>query len=123
MGDYGGTLQIEYEDFSMRTNFHLSHFAGTVGRLWFHEKSFLNTVFGFPPYHDYKPTFASHADSPGVETNEKFINLSTIDKLHSKCDAFDGSVVNGLRQFILFSFVLDKPPGCKLFCLPEKKHY
>ena len=34
-------------------------------------------------------------------------------------DVFDGSVVNGLRHPILFSFILDKPAGCKVFCEPE----
>ena len=30
-----------------------------------------------------------------------------------KCDCFDGSVQNGVRQPILFSFILDKPSGYK----------
>ena len=29
-------------------------------------------------------------------------NLSTIDEIVSKCDVFDGSVVNGIREPILF---------------------
>ena len=36
-----------------------------------------------------------------------------------KCDVFDGSVVNGSRQPILFTFVLDKPPRYKVSCEPE----
>ena len=40
-----------------------------------------------------------------------------------KWDNIDGSVVNGLRQPILYSFVLDKLPGYKLFCEPETIHY
>ena len=40
-----------------------------------------------------------------------------------KCDCNDGSVVNGVRQPILFSFVLDKPSGYKIFCEPETIHY
>ena len=36
-----------------------------------------------------------------------------------KCDAIDGSVVNGLRQPIMFSFVLDKPTAHKVFCGPK----
>ena len=51
------------------------------------------------------------------------INSSTKDKNHLKCDAIDGSVVNGLQQPILFSFILDKPPGCKVFREPEKIHH
>ena len=40
-----------------------------------------------------------------------------------KCDIIDGSVVNGLRQPILYSFVLDKKPGYKVFSEPETIHY
>ena len=40
-----------------------------------------------------------------------------------KCDVIDGSVVDGVRQPILFSFVLDKPSGYNVFCEPETIHY
>ena len=40
-----------------------------------------------------------------------------------KCDVIDGSAVNGLRQSILYSFILDKPSGYKVFCEPETIHY
>ena len=72
---------------------------------------FSNTFLGFTPYWDYKPTNAIHADSPGVYTSDENSNLITIDKIHLRCDVIDGSVVNGLRQLILFSYVLDKPSG------------
>ena len=39
------------------------------------------------------------------------------------CDISDGSVVNGLKQPILYSFVLDKLPGYKVFSEPETIHY
>ena len=40
-----------------------------------------------------------------------------------KSDVINGSVVNGIRQPILYSFVLDKPSGYKIFCEPETIHY
>ena len=40
-----------------------------------------------------------------------------------KCDAINGSAVDGVRQPILYSFVLDKPSGYKVFCEPETIHY
>ena len=40
-----------------------------------------------------------------------------------KSDCIDGSIQNGVRQPILFSFVLDKPAGYKVFCEPETIHY
>ena len=39
--------------------------------------------------------------------------------MHLKSDVIHGSVVNGLRQPILYSFVLDKLPGYKFFSKPE----
>ena len=46
-----------------------------------------------------------------------------IDKIHLKCDVFDGNDLNGVRQLMLFSFVLDKKPGFKVFCEPETTQY
>ena len=40
-----------------------------------------------------------------------------------KCDIVDGSIQDGIRQPILFRFVLDKPNGYKVFCQPETIHY
>ena len=40
-----------------------------------------------------------------------------------KCDVIVGSVVDGVRKPILYSFVLDKKPGYKVFCEPETIHY
>ena len=67
------------------------------------------------PYWDYKPTNAIHAVSPGVYTSDKNLKLSTINKNHLKCDVFDGSIQNDLKQPRLFSFVLDEPAGYKVF--------
>ena len=40
-----------------------------------------------------------------------------------KCDCIDGSIQDGIRQPILYSFVLDKKPGFKIFLEPETIHY
>ena len=54
--------------------------------------------------------------------SQKIVNLSSRIKIHLKCDVIDGSVVNGSRQPILYSFVLDKPSGVEVFCQPETIH-
>ena len=78
---------------------------------------------GFVPYWDYKTTNAIHAESPGIYTNDKIIlNLNTINNNHLKCDVIDGIIQDGVRQPILFRFVLDKPSGYKGFCEPETIH-
>ena len=122
-GDLEGTLQIEYDDVGMKTKLILTRFGGIFETLRFNEKSFLNYLLGFTPFWDYKPTNAIHADSPGVYTCDKILNLNTIDKIHLKCDVINGSVKNGIREPILYSFILNKPGGYKVFCEPETVHY
>ena len=107
----------------MKTKLILKRFGGTFGTLRFDEKLFFNTLLGFTPYWNYKPTNAIHADRPGGYTSEKILNLSTTDKNHLKCDVTDGSIVDGLRQPSLFSSILNKPSGYKVICEPETIHY
>ena len=51
------------------------------------------------------------------------LNLNRINKIHLKCDCIDGSIQDRIKQPILFSFILDKPSGYKVFCEPETIHY
>ena len=75
---------------------------------------FFSTILGFTSGWDYK-----HYNK---YTSQRLVNGNT-KKIHLKCDYIDGSVVNGLRQPILYSFVLDKLPGYKIFSEPETIHY
>ena len=120
-------IQIEYDDISMKTKIILKFVNDEVGfalgTLRFDEKSFFHTFLGFEPYWDYKPTNSNIIPIPGVYISNKILNLSMINKIHLKCDCIDGSIQDGVRQPILFSFVLDKPSGYKVFCEPETIHY
>ena len=58
-----------------------------------------------------------------VRLMTKILNLNTNNKIQLNCDVFDGSVVNGVRQPILYSFGLDKSAGYKIYCEPETIHY
>ena len=78
-----------------------------VNALRFDEKLFFSTVLGVPPNWGYK-SYNEYVD-------ENILNLSTIDKIQLKCDVVVGSVVNGSRQPILYSFVSDKTAGYKVF--------
>ena len=101
----------------------MTSFGSTFGTLRFDKKSFFHTLLGFEPYWDYKPTNAIFADAPGFHASNKFIlSINTIDKILLNCDCIDGSVQDGVREPILFSFVLGKPSGYKIFCEPEKIH-
>ena len=122
------TIELGYDDINMRTTIGLKFkneekkFA--LGRLRFDKQSFFHTLLGFSPYWDYKPNNSNHVLIPGVHPSDKIIlNLNTIDKIHLKCDCIDGSIQDGVRQPILFSFVLDKLSGYKVFCEPETIHY
>ena len=112
-------IEIEYDDISMKTKIILKYndwrenFA--IGTLRFDKKSFFHTLLGHDPYFDYKV--------PGVYTSDKILNLNTTNKNHLKCDCIDGSIQDGVRQPILYSFVLEKPSGYKIFSEPETIHY
>ena len=71
----------------------------------FDEKSFFSTILGFTPHWDYK--------NYNEYISQKIINLSTIDRIHLKCDVMDGSLVDGLGQPLLF----------KVFYQPETIHF
>ena len=119
-------IEIEYNDIRMKTKIILKYISGkmfVLGTLRFDERSFFHTLLGFTPYWHYKSTNTNHAVSPGVYISDKDLNLNTIDKIHLKCDIINGSIQDGLRQPILFSFVLDKPSGYKIFSQPETIHY
>ena len=105
-------IDIEYDDITMKTKLVVR--SGIIAKR-FDENSFFNTVLGFTPGWDYK-----HYNK---YISQKIVSLSNTNKIHLKCDIFDGSVVNGLRQPILYSFVLDKKPGYKVFSEPETIHY
>ena len=82
----------------------------------FDEKCFFfSTVLSFTPGWNYKHYIEY--------ISQKLLILSSTNKKHLKCDVIDWTVQNGSRQPILFSFVLDKPAGYKVFCEPETKQY
>ena len=58
---------------------------------------------------------------PGSYKSDKAINITSIDKVHLKCDCIDGSIVNGIREPILYSFALDQPPDYTMYKEPKSK--
>ena len=106
------TIVIEFDDISRKTKLVVSN--GIIA-IRFDEKSFFSTILGFTAGWDYK-----HYNQ---YLSQKIVNLNSTNKIHLKCDAIDGSVVNGVRQPILYSFVLDKPSGYKVFSEPETIYF
>ena len=50
----------------------------------------------------------------GIYKSEKPNNFTGADKVHLKCDYFDGSFVKGIRETILHSFAVFSPPERKI---------
>ena len=85
-------IDIEYDDITKKTKLVVR--SGIIA-IRFDERTFFSTVLGFTPGWDYK-----HYNK---YVSQKIINLSNTNKTYLKCNCIDGSVVNGLRQPILYS--------------------
>ena len=105
-------IDIEFDDINKKTKLFVR--PGIIA-IRFDEKSFFSTVLGFTPGWDYK-----HFNE---NTSQKIVNLNSTIKIHLKSDDIDGSVVNGFRQPILFSFLSGKQSGYKVFCELETIHF
>ena len=91
--------------------------------LIFTKKSFFYTIVGFTqslsyPLDDIDGFYQLIA---GLYQSNKPINITGIDKIHLKCDCINVSIVNGVREPILYSFALFSPPGHKIFEEPRIK--
>ena len=73
----------------------------------------LNKLLGF--------TFTDYPS--GTHTSEKPVMITTTDKVRLKCDCVDSSIVNGIREQILFSFNLSAPLGYKIMKEPTTVLY
>ena len=105
-------IDIEFDDITRKTRLDVR--SGIIA-IRFDEKSFFSTFLGFTPGWGYK-----HYNKC---TSQKVVNLGSTNKILLKCDCIDGSVVDGVRQPIFYSFVLDKLPGYKVFSEPETIQY
>ena len=108
----GNVIDIDCDNITIKTKLVVRY--GIIA-IRFDEKSFFSTILGFIPGWDYK-FYKKY-------TSQKIVNLGSTNIINLKCDFINGSVVNGYRQPILYSFVLDKKPGYKVFSEPETIHY
>ena len=91
--------------------------------LIFTNKSFFYAILGFTRSHSYplEDIEGFYQLIAGLYKSERPINFTGIDKVHLKCDCIDGSIMNGTREPILYSFSLDQPPGHKIYKEPKVK--
>ena len=91
--------------------------------LIFTNKCFFYTLLGFTQSHSYPSDDIDgfYQLIAGSYKSDKPINITGIDKVHLKCNCIDGSIMNGTREPILYSFALDQPPGHKIYKEPKVK--
>ena len=95
----------------------------TNQNLIFTDKSFFYTFLGFTrsrsyPLDDIEGFYQIIA---GSYKSDKPNNITGIDKVLLKADCIQGSLVNGIREPILYSFALSSPPGHKIYKEPRVK--
>ena len=110
-------ITVTIDDIRLKSNLRINK------TLLFTKKSFFYTILGFTqsrlyPLDDIEGFYQLE---PGSHKSDKAINITGIDKIHLKCDCIQGSIVNGIREPILYSFALSSPPGHKIYREPRIK--
>ena len=110
-------VNITIDDIGLKSNLKINQ------TLIFTERSFFYTILGFTQSRSYPlDDIDSHYQIiAGSYKSDKPINITGIDKIHLKCDCIHGSIVNGIREPILYSFGLSSPPGHKIYKEPRVK--
>ena len=110
-------ISVTIDDIRLKSNLKINQ------TLIFTEKSFFYTILGFTQSRSYPlEDIDSHYQIiAGSYKSDKPINITGIDKIHLKCDCIQGSIVNGIREPILYSFALSSPPGHKIYKEPRVK--
>ena len=85
--------------------------------LIFTKKSSLINFLGFAQSHSYplNDIDGFHQLIAGSYKSYQPVPINGIDKMQLRCDCVNGSIVNGIREPIFYSFALDKPLGRKVF--------
>ena len=110
-------VSVTIDDIRLKSNLKINQ------TLIFTERSFFYTILGFTQSRSY-PLDDIHSHYQiiaGSYKSDKPINITGIDKIHLKCDCIQGSIVNGIRESILYSFALSSPPGHKIYKEPRVK--
>ena len=110
-------VNITIEDIRLKSNLKINQ------TLIFTEKSFFYTILGFTQSRSYPldDIDGFYQIIAGSYKSDKPFNITVIDKIHLNCDCIQGSIVNGIREPILYSFALSSPPGHKIYKEPRIK--
>ena len=109
---------ITIDDIELKSNLKINQ------TLIFTEKSFFYTILGFTRSRSYPIVDIDgfYQWIAGSYKSDKPNKITGIDKIHIKCDCINGSIVNGVREPILYSFASSSPPGHKMYNKPRIKH-
>ena len=110
-------VSVTIDDIRLKSNLR------TNQTIIFTKKSFFYTILGFTQSRSYPLDDINgfHQLIAGSYKSDKPINITGNDKIHLKCDCIQGSIVNGIRKPILYSFALSSPPGHKIYKEPRVK--
>ena len=110
-------VNITIDDIRLKSNLKINQ------TLIFTERSFFYTILGFTQSRSYPlDDIDSHYQLiAGSYKSDKPSNITGIDKIHLKCDFIQGSIVNGIREPILYGFALSLPPGHRTYNEPRIK--
>ena len=112
-----GKLNITNSETRLKSNLYINQ------TLLFTKNSFFVTILGFiqthsGPLNDIDEFFQL---IPRNYKSQKPINITGVDKINLKCDCIQGSIVDGVREPISYSFGLSSPPGHEIFKEPKIK--
>ena len=94
-------VNITIDDIRLKSNLKINQ------TLIFTEKSLFYTILGFTQSHSYTldDIDGFYQLIAGSYKSDRPINITGIDKIHLKCGCIQGSIVNGIREPILYSFL------------------
>ena len=106
---------ITIDDIRLKSNLNINQ------TLIFTKNKFFHTILDF--FQSYSGELIDNDGFiqliPGSNKSDKTINITGLDKIRLKCDYVNESIVNGVREPILYNFALDKPPGHKIYKEPR----
>ena len=110
-------VDVSIDDIRLKSNLKINQ------TLIFTKKSFFYTILGFNQSHQGPSNDIEgfYQILPGSYISDRPIIITGIDKIHLKCDCIQGSIVNGIREPILYSFALSSRPGHKIHKEPGVK--
>ena len=108
-------VNVTIDDIRLKSNLKVNQ------TLIFTEKSFFYTILVYTQSRSYPldDIDGFYQLIAGSYKSDRPINITGIDKIHLKCDCIQGSIVNGVREPILYSFALSSPPGHKIYKEPR----